>query len=127
MNTWNKEFCTKWVEALRSGNFKQGKRCLHMSDDDGDKYCCLGVACEVRGFKAALEENWGSYSIFKYAKETAVLPRAMASAVFMEDKNSNGELSFEARKGGLICLSQINDDGFTFDQIADIISYEAGL
>src|SRR5688500_14463606 len=33
-----------WVDALRSGEFRQGKRRLHT--DDG-RYCCLGVACVV--------------------------------------------------------------------------------
>lgn len=33
----------KWVKALRSGEFKQGKRRLR----DGDAFCCLGVACDL--------------------------------------------------------------------------------
>ena len=33
----------KWVAALRSGKYKQGKEVLR----DGDRYCCLGVLCEV--------------------------------------------------------------------------------
>ena len=33
----------KWVEALRSGNFIQGRGRLCV----GDRYCCLGVANEV--------------------------------------------------------------------------------
>lgn len=32
-----------WVKALRSGDFEQGIGVLRK----GDKYCCLGVACEV--------------------------------------------------------------------------------
>lgn len=34
----------KWIEALRSGEFEQATGRLHWSDD-GDAYCCLGVAC----------------------------------------------------------------------------------
>jgi len=33
----------QWIEALRSGNYKQGTGTLRA----GDNYCCLGVACEV--------------------------------------------------------------------------------
>src|SRR5258708_7031143 len=33
-----------WVEALRSGKYKQGQNRLA---DDLDHYCCLGVLCEV--------------------------------------------------------------------------------
>ena len=35
----------QWVEALESGEYKQGQRNLCYED----KYCCLGVACEVMG------------------------------------------------------------------------------
>lgn len=33
----------KWVEALRSGEYAQGEKCLFSNG----RYCCLGVACEV--------------------------------------------------------------------------------
>jgi len=33
----------KWLEALRSGEYKQGSYALHKSD----RFCCLGVAIEV--------------------------------------------------------------------------------
>lgn len=36
-----------WVEALESDEFQQGKHVLHRQTPDGDKYCCLGVACAV--------------------------------------------------------------------------------
>lgn len=35
----------KWVEALRSGKYKQGSGYLR----SGDRFCCLGVACDVLG------------------------------------------------------------------------------
>jgi hypothetical protein len=38
-----KEFKEKWIAALRSGKFKQGSGYLQ----DGDEYCCLGVACRI--------------------------------------------------------------------------------
>jgi hypothetical protein len=37
----------KWVEALRSGEFKQAQGTLH--DAKHDSYCCLGVLCKVAG------------------------------------------------------------------------------
>lgn len=46
----NQENVRKWVEALRSGEYQQGKGHLTVLDADGNKfYCCLGVACEVSG------------------------------------------------------------------------------
>lgn len=37
-----------WLQALESGQFKQGNARLKQRDYDGDpwRYCCLGVACE---------------------------------------------------------------------------------
>ncbi len=37
----------KWVEALRSGEYKQGKGVLRGSDMTKPTYCCLGVLCDV--------------------------------------------------------------------------------
>lgn len=37
------ELKAKWIEALRSGEYKQTKDYLHTAEG----YCCLGVLCEV--------------------------------------------------------------------------------
>ena len=42
-----KEFFKKWVEALRSGKYKQTTNGLY--DDYEDAYCALGVGCMVAG------------------------------------------------------------------------------
>lgn len=41
----NKANIRKWVKALRSGKYKQAKKKLR----DGDRFCCLGVACDISG------------------------------------------------------------------------------
>lgn len=49
--TLPKEFAEKWINALRSGNYKQGKSYLYSYVSNGitgeDRYCCLGVACTL--------------------------------------------------------------------------------
>lgn len=40
----NKEAKQKWIDALRSGKYKQGKNCLM---DTNKAYCCLGVLVKV--------------------------------------------------------------------------------
>ncbi len=42
-------FKAKWIEALRSGNYKQGS--AHLYHSHYNHYCCLGVACVVSGMK----------------------------------------------------------------------------
>jgi hypothetical protein len=37
-----------WVDALRSGDYKQGTRRLHYLDSAGEeRFCCLGVLCDL--------------------------------------------------------------------------------
>jgi hypothetical protein len=38
---------SKWVAALRSGNYQQGKTVLYHPKHE--TYCCLGVLCVVHG------------------------------------------------------------------------------
>ncbi len=40
----NPEIKKKWVEALRSGKYKQGKKVLRSGNE---KFCCLGVLCDL--------------------------------------------------------------------------------
>lgn len=49
-----KEF-VKWIKALRSDKFLQGRHQLQSRDG----YCCLGVACEVLPFEKQ-RRNGGS-------------------------------------------------------------------
>ena len=40
----NKELMTRWIEALESGRYRQGRGVLKRTDDSGHvRYCCLGV------------------------------------------------------------------------------------
>lgn len=43
----DKELAVKWIEALRSGKYKQGRSRLKHAG----RHCCLGVLCEVAGYK----------------------------------------------------------------------------
>jgi hypothetical protein len=43
----NKDVAMKWVQALRSGKYQQGKARLR---DGLGQYCCLGVLAEIQGF-----------------------------------------------------------------------------
>ena len=42
-----KAFKTKWIKALRSGKYKQGR--LRLYNPKEDTYCCLGVAGKICG------------------------------------------------------------------------------
>ena len=45
----NRKVITKWVEALRSGDYQQGQGFLRQDGYEGvaDKFCCWGVLCDL--------------------------------------------------------------------------------
>lgn len=56
-STMNKKIKTKWLKALRSGNYTRGKNQLKIEAGEShhtgirniDRFCCLGVLCEISG------------------------------------------------------------------------------
>jgi hypothetical protein len=49
----NPEIKAKWIAALRSGEYAQGRYALR----DGDHFCCLGVLCDVVGVSWTQHES----------------------------------------------------------------------
>lgn len=64
----------KWLEALRSGEYRQGEGTFV---DEG-KHCCLGVLCEVVGKPPMLKGAKG-YGFSNYEAIDGVLERSPAS------------------------------------------------
>ncbi len=83
----------KWVKALRSGDYDQGKHFLR----HGGRYCCLGVLCDVQSKKALS----GLKSL-----GTSQLPPRWAAGLTKEQMSE---------------LAKLNDTGKSFDKIADHI------
>lgn len=110
------ELKTKWVEALRSGRYKQGR--LQLRTDD-DCYCCLGVLCEVSGkgqwvrqpVNGSDSECWA----YRYGDHSfsGVLPYQLE----VESGLSVG--GYEVGTGRLIEMN--DEDRKTFAEIADFI------
>lgn len=44
-----KPLARRWVAALRSGKYKQGRLMLREDAEGTSNYCCLGVLCEIAG------------------------------------------------------------------------------
>ena len=109
----NQEIKEKWLAALRSGKYKQGKYRLRTIDDE---YCCLGVLCEVVGLEAQLDR----FNRYKYEGESAFLP---LSVKLVSEISGSGSLHNPIYFNGTNrdCLMTLNDSGMTFEQIADVI------
>ncbi len=56
-NKLSPELKEKWLEALKSGNYKKGKNILY--NDINNSYCCLGVLCDVTGNKTLIHFTRG--------------------------------------------------------------------
>ena len=54
-----------WIDALRSGDYKQGRECLRTNDNE---FCCLGVLCDLYGKENKVDwdpEDGGSRTFYK--------------------------------------------------------------
>ena len=117
-----KEIRQKWVEALRSGEYSQGKSKLRRKEsDEKDSFCCLGVLCELAVKKGiippALEEMNG---VFTYDEHDTLLPdRVVAWAGLKSDSGG-----FYREIKGKDSLVALNDGGKKFKTIANIIESE---
>lgn len=124
------ENAKKWVEALRSGKYKQGYGCLAAihTDLEGKKteeYCCLGVACEVaieNGLKIETFVTKGAFHEYKaygHKEESSVLPHQVIQWLGMASANGS---YFPDENADLTTLIEKNDGRHnSFDAIANII------
>lgn len=111
----NPEVKKMWIDALTSGEYKQAKGMLRSRDG----HCCLGVLCELYK-ETHPHARWKVY--------------ANSGDMFIDSTSMEGQFSLTPGvilwadlqrsdpqvKGGL-CLSDLNDNGVTFDKIAKAI------
>lgn len=122
----------EWIAQLRNGKYKQTKHRLHSSDG----FCCLGVLCDItnsNGWKLSTTVPPAS----TFEDVSAMTPSKMRAFEFGLRK-SNG--LFEPDEAFLkvfpkvaqcrawndfrqVALTDLNDEGFSFGEIADIIEY----
>lgn len=100
-----------WIKALRSGKYKQGTGYLCKND----KYCCLGVLCEIAKQKGIdisrekIEIGLGHYC-YAYDNNRDWLPPILAKAIFNGSSDETDKLSI---------LNDHHEQ--TFPQIAEYI------
>ena len=98
-----------WVEALKSGKYSQCSGMLVQHNSDGERYCCLGVADKLFELNPKSFENLFGSNF----KEVLGL------------RGDNGEFAFlftiEQNGREYKSLTEMNDDGISFEDIADFI------
>ncbi len=115
-----KEVADKWIEALESGKYEQGKNTLYGKRG----FCCLGVLCDISGLGEWKREKGqinNRYVISDTEKVQAWLPETVQKWAGM--KSIDGSFLYEVHiNGGTYDhLTGMNDYGITFKLIAEII------
>ena len=120
----NSTIKTQWIAALRSGDYKQGRSFLRK----GNHYCCLGVLCDLHSkANPDYRESWrlvpyyGAEDCYSYGEGTTtsneclatLLPNVVQRWAGVDHLDPCIVVDNEA-----LILSQLNDRGYTFEQIA---------
>lgn len=98
------ENAIKWLEALLSGKYEQGKNCL---GDEDTGYCCWGLGCKIVGIDFSPSDGWDD-NLYQY----------------IGYKNEGGYIDPIVKKGShkYVSLALLNDNAsWTFFQIADYL------
>ena len=115
----------KWVEALRSGDYKQTTGALKNIGANVDMFCCLGVACDLSGLGKWRFPHQGEIDYWDgESMQSGVLTPRMQD--WLGVNNSEVEVYIDDEETGerRETLVSLNDSGWTFEQIADLIEDE---
>jgi hypothetical protein len=121
----DKKNLRKWVAALRSGEYEQGKGALHL---DG-RYCCLGVACDLsktgewlRQESRNLTGEVSAHSLtYRCGGEgsTTAMPPKVQEWLGIVGPDPMVRVRWDTNP---LPLSAVNDiEGLSFSEIADLI------
>jgi hypothetical protein len=106
-----KSIAKKWVKALRSGKYEQGKKSL--KSEQG--YCCLGVLCSLSPYK-------NNYTRMRPKNEfDNKLTTKLINCLLPEKIQSWAGMSSADGRLGQTTLTSMNDSVYSFTEIADII------
>jgi hypothetical protein len=130
-----KEIARRWIKALRSGRYRQGKKALKTRRGPAVQHCCLGVLCELyqqdkqsRGKKTlkTTEIDPRQNGLFidspgvravRFSATATDLPPSVAQWAGMS--SLDGAYSKSHKR--VFNLAALNDKGATFKEIADVI------
>lgn len=132
----SKELRKKWIDALRSGDYEQGKGYLRQHD----YFCCLGVLCDLvdkNGWDLDHQSGIYSFDVMRYRFPPGRLSQIKINKIDadFEFKSLPNDLKekileyFTESDPLSICtapmsLAELNDHGVPFSLIADIIEAE---
>lgn len=133
----NPEIKERWLSALRSGDYTQDTRYLATQNSDGGfDYCCLGVLCDLAVREGAIDspvvvDYWkrGKDSLmvqaFKLDEESLATGDILEARVLPPKVQEWAGLKSDSpgfvSRDEVHCLAELNDNGRSFSDIADLI------
>jgi hypothetical protein len=119
---------TRWLDALRSGKYKQGTMYLAREWDNEPSFCCLGVLCDLAEQDGVVGHNMDG-SVRRYWNKNEDPSNASvraASFTTLPDAVMNwaGLKNHNPVVNAADCqhtLAGLNDDGVSFDEISGYI------
>lgn len=124
------EIKAKWLTALRSGEYMQGRGTLriHTNDEsDPDRFCCLGVLCDLAERAGAVthqfgvsDENDETSTFYGVDGASAYLPDEVITWATINTDAVTMRWCFSDDRS----LTHMNDTGSSFSEIADVIERE---
>lgn len=132
----NSQIKQQWVAALRSGKYSQDTGVLRSTEG----YCCLGVLCDL--YAQEHNEQWDVHRYNSNLGESYNIPENEVSEINGSDEflfgnelehlpdtvkiwaglnSPNPCVRSDGDDHGGHCLSEMNDNGASFDFIADLI------
>lgn len=115
----------RWVEALRSGKYEQGRRILKNVENE---YCCLGVLCDL--YLIDNNKKWKSKDTIQGTetlceKERFALPEKVMKWAGLSFTGCDDKEVVISKKSQTYTLAYANDtEKYSFEKIADIIETE---
>lgn len=107
----------KWINALRSGDYEQGRN--RLCSDEG--FCCLGVLCDISGlgkWESAGDGAKAYVTPYDDYRQLYSLPASVRNWAGFETILMFPEVFVDGERR---MLSTLNDEGRTFEQIAQLI------
>ena len=117
------EIKTLWIEALRSGKFKQGNGKLRKLDIETgeEQHCCLGVLCDLAEEAGVIQRYVDDDDIHVYFtpasdRSREFLPIAVQRWAGFQYGDNSPDIPQVGES-----LVGLNDNGKTFTEIANLI------
>jgi hypothetical protein len=102
----------RWLDALRSKKYRQGKE--HAAHAE-DRFCCLGVLCDVIAPK-----RWKfSEALWSFNGSIALLPRTIAERVRLGEPRGGLSRRDERRRQALLHYRQLDREEPMNDNVAE--------